>query len=88
MLTYLQFCVLPCEDIFEQAIKQALPPPRLNSPPAPDVPIFVNSTNGTIAKRDVLDPPYRINNFAEFGNLSSHTSWVSYLSSGAFCIWF
>ncbi|KAF9463440.1 alpha-glucosidase [Collybia nuda] len=67
------FCDLPCTDIFEQAIKQALPPPRPHPPPDPNTPIFVNKT---ISKRDLLNPPYTINNAAATGQLSSKTAFT------------
>ncbi|KAF4604392.1 hypothetical protein EYR40_001570 [Pleurotus pulmonarius] len=93
------FCNLPCTDIFDQAIQQALPPPRSSPPPDPDTPIFGgldvggNSDNSTKRgetaiygrrsslnqrepeeDRDVLNPPYAINNAA--GALSSKTAFV------------
>ncbi|RDB19429.1 putative alpha/beta-glucosidase agdC [Hypsizygus marmoreus] len=67
------FCNLPCTDPFQQAIEQALPPPRSNPPPDPNAPIFNNRS--LVVKRDnVLNPPYMINNAA--GELSSKTAWT------------
>ncbi|KAG6818327.1 hypothetical protein H0H93_005954, partial [Arthromyces matolae] len=69
------FCVYPCTDPFQQAIDQQLPPPRTSAPPDPDTPIFINSSkNLNIVKRDILSPPYNINNAA--GALSSKTASV------------
>ncbi|KAF8888302.1 glycoside hydrolase family 31 protein [Infundibulicybe gibba] len=65
------FCNLPCDDPFQQAIEQALPPPRSSAPPNAQAPIFVN----TMTKRDINNPPYAINNVA--GNLSSKTAFAS-----------
>ncbi|KAJ7161454.1 alpha-glucosidase [Mycena crocata] len=71
------FCDLPCTNPFEQAKKQALPPPRSTLPPAPDVPIFVNTTPvRRQTKRDLLVPQYSINNAAPGGNLSSKTAYT------------
>ncbi|KDQ34176.1 glycoside hydrolase family 31 protein [Pleurotus ostreatus PC15] len=89
------FCNLPCTDIFDQAVQQALPPPRSSPPPDPNTPIFGgadvdnNTKRGETAiyrqhiglnrrqsedDRDVLNPPYAINNAA--GALSSKTAFV------------
>ncbi|KAF9554267.1 alpha-glucosidase [Agrocybe pediades] len=76
------FCNLPCDDPFEQAVQMALPPPRANPPPDPNTPIFVNSTMipSALTKRDgddsnLLNPPYAINNAA--GALSSKTAFTN-----------
>ncbi|KAG5336840.1 hypothetical protein C0989_011815 [Termitomyces sp. Mn162] len=67
------FCNLPCNDPFQQAVEQDLPPARTSPPPDPNAPIFVNST--VKAKRDdILSPPYSINNAA--GPLSAKTASV------------
>ncbi|KAJ7700869.1 alpha-glucosidase [Mycena rosella] len=74
----LQFCDLPCDNPFQQAVNQALPPPRSTLPPDPNVPIFVNSTPvRRRSKRDsLLVPQYAINNAAPGGNLSSKTAYT------------
>ncbi|KAJ3842661.1 glycoside hydrolase family 31 protein [Lentinula raphanica] len=71
------FCVLPCEDPFQQAIEQDLPPPRTAAAPDPDTPIFGNwSSSPSLTKRDdLLNPPYAIQNAA--GNLSASTAWTN-----------
>ncbi|KAF5359365.1 hypothetical protein D9756_003598 [Leucocoprinus leucothites] len=51
------FCNLPCDDPFQQARDQNLPPPRSNPPPDPNAPIFQNTTD---TKRDVIFPPLPI----------------------------
>ncbi|KAJ7063684.1 glycoside hydrolase family 31 protein [Mycena amicta] len=73
------FCDLPCDNPFQQAINQGLPPPRSSAPPDPNTPIFVNSTAvGRRNKRDnLLVPPYSINNAAPGGNLSSKTAYTN-----------
>ncbi|KAJ7891281.1 alpha-glucosidase [Mycena olivaceomarginata] len=73
------FCDLPCDNPFEQAVHQALPPPRSTAPPPPDAPIFVGTTpvrRRSIEKRDLLTPQYSINNAAPGGNLSSKTAYT------------
>ncbi|KAJ7118925.1 alpha-glucosidase [Mycena epipterygia] len=72
------FCNLPCDNPFEQAVQQALPPPRSTLPPDPNAPIFVNSTPvRRQTKRDnLLTPQYSINNAAPGGNLSSKTAYT------------
>ncbi|KAF9043930.1 alpha-glucosidase [Panaeolus papilionaceus] len=72
------FCDLPCDDPFQQAIDQQMPPPRRRPPPASDVPIFT-AESGQLARRaerDILNPPYAINNAAPTGALSSKTAAV------------
>ncbi|KAF9443144.1 glycoside hydrolase family 31 protein [Macrolepiota fuliginosa MF-IS2] len=70
------FCNLPCDDPFQQAIEQFLPPPRSNPPPDPNAPIFGNVSQPHIGRRDdVLEPPYAINNAA--GPLSSKTAFTN-----------
>ncbi|KAF5349670.1 hypothetical protein D9756_008864 [Leucocoprinus leucothites] len=70
------FCNLPCDDPFQQAIEQSLPPPRTNPPPDPNAPIFENTPRPTLQRRDdILNPPYAINNAA--GLLSSKTSFTN-----------
>ncbi|KAF4614964.1 hypothetical protein D9613_003515 [Agrocybe pediades] len=72
------FCNAPCENPFEQAIEQDLPPPRANPPPAPNVPLFGNA-NTKLTKRevDVINPPYAINNAAgSLSNKTAHTDIV------------
>ncbi|KAF7294555.1 Glycoside hydrolase family 31 protein [Mycena indigotica] len=73
------FCDLPCDNPFEQAVQQNLPPPRSSPPPDPNTPIFVNATAvGRINKRDnLLNPLYSINNAAPGGNLSSKTAFTN-----------
>jgi len=70
------FCNDPCDNPFEQAAEQNLPPARLTSPPAPDVPILGNPAPA-LTKRavDLLNPAYTINNAA--GSLSNKTAFVS-----------
>ncbi|PPQ68234.1 hypothetical protein CVT24_005042 [Panaeolus cyanescens] len=72
------FCNLPCDDPFQQAIDQQMPPQRTLSPPAPDVPIFTTQSGqlNRRADRDILNPPYAINNAAPSGALSSKTAAV------------
>ncbi|KAF5371321.1 hypothetical protein D9758_004164 [Tetrapyrgos nigripes] len=75
------FCFQPCTDIFNQAIQQALPPPRTAPIPDPNTPIFVNSSK-TLTKRveatdNIMDPPYEINNAADGRVLSAKTAWVN-----------
>ncbi|KAJ7348933.1 alpha-glucosidase [Mycena albidolilacea] len=73
------FCDLPCDNPFEQAVHQALPPPRSTAPPPPDAPIFVGTPpvrRRSIEKRDLLTPQYSINNAAPGGNLSSKTAYT------------
>ncbi|KAH8830750.1 glycoside hydrolase family 31 protein [Flagelloscypha sp. PMI_526] len=81
------FCDLPCTDPAAQAKSQNLPPPRTNPPPDPNAPIFQNSTSSVNPRgfkingradpdQNILNPPYRINNAAPTGNLSSKTAWV------------
>ena len=75
-----QFCDYPCDDPFQQAIKQNLPPPRSNPPPDPDAPIFGQAP--ALRKRvdhtgeDVLAPPYAIDNRVPTGALSDKTAYV------------
>ncbi|KIM49885.1 glycoside hydrolase family 31 protein [Hebeloma cylindrosporum] len=68
------FCNLPCDDPFQQAIDQSMPPPRANPPPDPNTPIFGNSTSELTKREDYLNPPYAINNAA--GALSSKTAFT------------
>ncbi|KAF8061837.1 alpha-glucosidase [Lyophyllum atratum] len=68
------FCNLPCTDPFQQAKDQGLPPPRTGSPPDPNAPIFVDSSNVKVKRDDILNPPYAINNAA--GALSSKTAFT------------
>ncbi|KAF9447127.1 glycoside hydrolase family 31 protein [Macrolepiota fuliginosa MF-IS2] len=70
------FCNLPCDDPFTQAIEQNLPPPRSNPPPDPNAPIFGNISQSRLGIRDdILNPPYAINNAA--GPLSSKTAFTN-----------
>ncbi|KIJ92581.1 glycoside hydrolase family 31 protein [Laccaria amethystina LaAM-08-1] len=72
------FCSLPCDDTFQQAIQQNLPPPRANPPPAHDTPFFGDQKITAQNQRrdeDILNPPYAIDNAA--GPLSSKTSWIN-----------
>jgi hypothetical protein len=69
-----QFCNLPCDDPFQQAIDQSMPPPRTNPPPDPNTPIFGDSASQLIKREDYLNPQYAINNAA--GALSSKTAFV------------
>ncbi|XP_006458746.1 hypothetical protein AGABI2DRAFT_183688 [Agaricus bisporus var. bisporus H97] len=70
------FCNLPCDDPFQQARDQGLPPPRTSSPPDPNAPIFQNDSQSQLGRRDdILNPPYAINNAA--GPLSSKTSMTN-----------
>ncbi|PPQ75953.1 hypothetical protein CVT24_000131 [Panaeolus cyanescens] len=70
------FCNLPCDDPFQQAIDQQMPPPRRRDPPAADVPIFTAESGRLTRRRDILNPPYAINNAAPTGALSSKTAAV------------
>ncbi|KAJ6469014.1 alpha-glucosidase [Mycena vitilis] len=72
------FCDLPCDNPFQQAVQQALPPPRSTAPPPPDAPIFVNTPPvRRWSRRDnLLVPQYSINNAAPGGNLSSKTAYT------------
>ncbi|KDR82169.1 hypothetical protein GALMADRAFT_240702 [Galerina marginata CBS 339.88] len=69
------FCNLPCDDPFQQAIQMNLPPPRANPPPDPNTPIFVNSSPQISRRDDVLNPAYAINN--AMGALSSKTAFTN-----------
>ncbi|KAH9483447.1 putative alpha/beta-glucosidase agdC [Psilocybe cubensis] len=72
------FCNLPCDDPYQQAIQMNIPPPRANPPPDPNTPIFVNSSGQALSRRDdvdLLNPPYAINNAA--GALSSKTAFTN-----------
>ncbi|KAF8162646.1 alpha-glucosidase [Crassisporium funariophilum] len=64
------FCNLPCDDPFQQAIEQNMPPARTSPAPDPNTPIFVEGAE--LTKRDLLNPLYAINNAA--GALSSKTA--------------
>ncbi|KAI0713763.1 alpha-glucosidase [Earliella scabrosa] len=74
------FCDYPCDDPFQQAIKQNLPPPRSNPPPDPEAPIFGQAP--ALRKRvdhtgeDVLAPPYAIDNRVPTGALSDKTAYT------------
>ncbi|KXN83828.1 putative alpha/beta-glucosidase agdC [Leucoagaricus sp. SymC.cos] len=68
------FCNSPCDDPFQQAVEQNLPPPRANPPPDPNAPIFGNATGNTLQKRDDVLNPYAINNAA--GPFSSKTAFL------------
>lgn len=52
-----------------------MPPPRNTPKPDPNTPIFTNSNTTQMVKRDLLNPPYAINNAN--GPLSSKTAFVS-----------
>ncbi|KAF9528284.1 alpha-glucosidase [Crepidotus variabilis] len=69
------FCNLPCDDPFQQAVEQNMPPPRTSSPPDPNTPIFTNSSGQVGRRDDFLNPPYAINNAA--GALSSKTAFTN-----------
>ncbi|KAF8995050.1 glycosyl hydrolases family 31-domain-containing protein [Cyathus striatus] len=58
------FCVLPCDDPWTQAVEQELPPKRTNLPPK------------LRREVDITNPPYTINNTAG-GALSSETAAVN-----------
>ncbi|KAI0344944.1 alpha-glucosidase [Trametopsis cervina] len=87
------FCVDPCDDPFQQAIEQDLPPARITAPPNQYTDPFNTSlsTFQTPAKRavitpafdhsgeDLLHPPYAINNQAGAGALSDRTAWTDSL---------
>ncbi|KAK0441270.1 glycoside hydrolase family 31 protein [Armillaria borealis] len=75
------FCNLPCEDPYDQAREQALPPPRTSLPPNHNAPIFGGSASKReLTKRDdILNPLYAINNAA--GELSSETAWTNATSA-------
>ncbi|KJA15188.1 glycoside hydrolase family 31 protein [Hypholoma sublateritium FD-334 SS-4] len=64
------FCILPCDDPFQQAKDQNIPPARPAPPPDRNTPIFVTST---LSRRDLyLNPPYAISN--GYGDISSKTA--------------
>ncbi|KAJ3486564.1 hypothetical protein NLI96_g4155 [Meripilus lineatus] len=72
------FCTYPCDDPFQQARDQNLPPPRSTLPPDPNAPIFQTSS---LRKRaidhtgdDLQNPPYLINNAA--ATLSDRTAYT------------
>ncbi|KAF8870107.1 family 31 glycoside hydrolase [Gymnopilus junonius] len=74
------FCVLPCDDPFQQAIEQNMPPARTSAPPDPNTPTFTNSSSAspqlnTRDDQDLLTPPYEINNAQ--GDLSSKTAFTN-----------
>ncbi|KAI0806671.1 alpha-glucosidase [Fomes fomentarius] len=75
------FCDYPCDDPFEQAKQQNLPPPRSNPPPDPNAPIF--GQQSILVKRvdhtgeDVLAPPYAIDNKVPTGALSDKTAYTN-----------
>lgn len=75
------FCNLPCDDPFQQAIDQQMPPKRTTAPPPHDAPIFTNTSANLVSRftcrDDFLNPPYAINNAAPTGQLSSKTASVS-----------
>ncbi|KAJ7494439.1 alpha-glucosidase [Mycena galericulata] len=78
------FCDIPCDDPYEQAIQQDLPPARSTPPPDPNTPIFVDTKPvRRQAKRDnLLVPQYAINNAAPGGNLSSKTAYSNTVHAG------
>ena len=53
----MQFCRLPCDDPFQQAIDRKIPPPRNTPPPDPFAPIFTKSS-GSLSERSTLKTPY------------------------------
>ncbi len=53
----MQFCRLPCDNPFQQAIDLKMPPPRSTLPPDPSTPIFTKSTT-SLNKRSFLNPTY------------------------------
>ncbi|KAF9528421.1 alpha-glucosidase [Crepidotus variabilis] len=62
-------CNYPCDNPFQQAKDQGLPPPRKSPAPDPNAPIF---TNTNLTKRDdYLNPPYAIND--PYGPIAAHT---------------
>ena len=73
----LQFCTYPCNDPFQQARDQSLPPVRGYPPPDPNTPIFQSSTarKRQHAGDDLLNPPYAIQNALPY--LSDRTAYVS-----------
>jgi alpha-glucosidase len=71
---YYQFCTLPCDDPFKQAVDMHMPPTHNTPKPDPNAPIFTSHSTRS-AKRDLLNPPYAINN--AFGPLSAKTTFVS-----------
>ncbi|EIM82359.1 alpha-glucosidase [Stereum hirsutum FP-91666 SS1] len=79
------FCTYPCDDPFEQAREQDLPPNRTTAAPDPSTPIFDDYTSNVTLKRrdfpipshdgeDVLIPPYAIDNAAV--TLSNKTGYT------------
>ncbi|KAK7040334.1 hypothetical protein VNI00_009802 [Paramarasmius palmivorus] len=74
------FCDLPCTDPFQQSIDGDFPPARTSPPPDINTPIFVNAARRSkrqAATRDILDPPYAIDNAAPDGDLSAKTVAVN-----------
>ncbi|ESK89121.1 alpha-glucosidase [Moniliophthora roreri MCA 2997] len=81
------FCNLPCTDPFQQAIDGDFPPARTTPPPDINTPIFVNATRRNKSQRsvtkprqvtrDILNPPYAIDNAAPDGDLSAKTVAVN-----------
>jgi alpha-glucosidase len=70
------FCTYPCADPYAEAISQQVPPNRTTSPPAPDLPLPIDSAPNikrdlerrTSNYSDILNPPYAI------GNVNAHLS--------------
>ncbi|KAF8191583.1 alpha-glucosidase [Mycena galopus ATCC 62051] len=90
------FCDIPCDDPFEQAVEQALPPARNTPPPPPDAPIFVDTPpvrRRSLRKREnLLAPRYAINNAATGGNLCNPETgldingvWIGMNEPSSFC---
>ncbi|KAF8592469.1 glycoside hydrolase family 31 protein [Ramaria rubella] len=74
------FCPFPCDDPEGQAIAQDLPPARLTQPPAPNTPIFQNTSSLVKRQQDNvgtewLHPQYAIQNAA--GELSALTAYTN-----------
>ena len=55
-----KFCNLPCDDPFQQAIEQHMPPARDSSPPEPNTPNFLANSSTHDAKRDLSNSPFDI----------------------------
>jgi alpha-glucosidase len=68
------FCNYPCDDPFQQAKDQGLPPVRTSAPPDPNTPIFQNDPKSLTKREDWLNPPYHIKVAA--GAISDRTAYT------------
>jgi len=76
-LLSIQFCTYPCDDPFQQARDQSLPPVRNYPAPDPNTPILQDSASKKRqhAGDDLLNPPYAIQNALPY--ISDRTAYVS-----------